>query len=337
MRVFKRPGTKFYQYEFGWRGKFHRGSTKQTTRATAQKFVCLLMAKAEKEGAMAFLEPPTLKEYALEFLDRNEQNQTIKDSTRKYYKFGWKLLGNTSLTKMRIDEIRDQHVSSISFPGGGSTANTAIKTLRRILNDAFEADRLIRVPKIKLREERRRELLLDDAAEAKIFPHLPGDIRAVVTIVRDTNARPGEARAFRWEFVQWDKAMYMTKQKSKVVRPLYLSNRVMQILHKRHIEAGLPSQGWVFPARNIRSKSGHIESSGANRHFRVACERAGLPKDLVVYSGRHDWGTRASSAITNIKVVSQMMGHQDIATTMRYNHPTEEVAPMLEVVNRRVM
>lgn len=333
MRVFKRSGTKYYQYEFGLNGQFHRGSTKQTTEAKAEKFTYLLMAKAEREGDMAFLKPEVLKDYAVGFLERNEKNQAIKDATRRYYRLGWNLLKVTSLANMRMDKIRDQHVSSIVFPGGGSNANNAIRTLRKILSCAFEDDRLVRIPKVKLREEKRRELLLGDAEELLVFPHLPRDVREVVTIVRDTNARPGEARSFRWEFVQWDKAMYMTKQKSKEVRALYFSTRVMQILHKRHIEAGLPGQGWVFPS--ARSKSGHLESTA--HEFRRAAIKAGLPSDLVAYCARHDWGTKASSSITNIKSVSQAMGHKDVATTMRYNHPTEEMAPMLEVVNKRIM
>jgi integrase len=62
----------------------------------------------------------------------------------------------------------------------------------------------------------------------------------------------------------------------------------------------------------------------ANR-FREARKKAGLPEELVLYCGRHDYGTRVLKQTGNLKAVMLTMGHKDVKTAMRYQHPEVEV------------
>jgi len=62
----------------------------------------------------------------------------------------------------------------------------------------------------------------------------------------------------------------------------------------------------------------------ANR-FREARKKAGLPVELVLYCGRHDYGTRVLKQTGNLKAVMLTMGHKDVKTAMRYQHPEVEV------------
>jgi site-specific recombinase XerD len=62
----------------------------------------------------------------------------------------------------------------------------------------------------------------------------------------------------------------------------------------------------------------------ANR-FRQAREKAGLPEELVLYCCRHDYGTRVLKQTGNLKAVMLTMGHKDVKTAMRYQHPEVEV------------
>jgi integrase len=61
-------------------------------------------------------------------------------------------------------------------------------------------------------------------------------------------------------------------------------------------------------------------------HFRQARRKAGLPEDLVLYCGRHDFGTRLYEKTKNLKLVMAVMGHKDVKTAMRYQHPELELA-----------
>jgi integrase len=97
-----------------------------------------------------------------------------------------------------------------------------------------------------------------------------------------------------------------------------MSDRAMAILSVRC--AG-KSEGWVFPSK--RSSAGHLTTVG--KLYREARDRAGLPKDLVLYCGRHDYGTRVLRETGNLAAVMKTMGHKDVRTAMRYQHPELDI------------
>src|SRR5437879_12489388 len=59
--------------------------------------------------------------------------------------------------------------------------------------------------------------------------------------------------------------------------------------------------------------------------FRQARSEAGLPKELVLYCARHDYGTRILTRTGNLAAVMRTMGHRDVKTAMHYQHPEVEV------------
>jgi len=77
-----------------------------------------------------------------------------------------------------------------------------------------------------------------------------------------------------------------------------------------------------FAARK-RSESGHLTTIA--RRFREVRKKAGLPKTLVLYCGRHDYGTRILKQTGNLAAVMKTMGHKDVKTAMQYQHPELEI------------
>jgi len=61
------------------------------------------------------------------------------------------------------------------------------------------------------------------------------------------------------------------------------------------------------------------------QHFTEAREKAVLPKNLVLYCGRHDFGTVITALTGNLKAVMKVMGHRDVKTAMRYQHPEVDI------------
>ena len=59
--------------------------------------------------------------------------------------------------------------------------------------------------------------------------------------------------------------------------------------------------------------------------FRKARNKAGLPKELVLYCARHDYGTRVLMRTGNLAAVMRTMGHRDVKTAMHYQHPELEI------------
>src|SRR3984957_9477912 len=52
-----------------------------------------------------------------------------------------------------------------------------------------------------------------------------------------------------------------------------------------------------------------------------------LPEDLVLYCGRHDYGTRILKRTGNLAAVMRTMGHRDVKTAMQYQHPELKIVP----------
>ncbi len=103
------------------------------------------------------------------------------------------------------------------------------------------------------------------------------------------------------------------------VRDVPISDRADEVLRQL---VGKRKEGWLFALKS--SPVGHLQSIGV--HFRQARRKAGLPEELVLYAGRHDFGTRLYERTKNLKLVMQVMGHKDVNSTMRYQLPELELA-----------
>jgi integrase len=76
-------------------------------------------------------------------------------------------------------------------------------------------------------------------------------------------------------------------------------------------------EGWLFPSS--KAACGHLTTVA--KQFREARREAGLPESLVLYCARHTFGTAAYEATGNLAMVMKVMGHTDVRTSMRYQHP----------------
>jgi integrase len=101
-------------------------------------------------------------------------------------------------------------------------------------------------------------------------------------------------------------------------RRVPMSNRVFDVL-KQRCEGR--REGWVFPSQ--RAEAAHLTTMA--KRFREARVKAGLLKDLVLYCGRHDYGTRILKRTGNLAAVMRTMGHKDVKTAMQYQHPELEI------------
>jgi integrase len=97
-----------------------------------------------------------------------------------------------------------------------------------------------------------------------------------------------------------------------------ISDRAMAILSARCTGR---NEGWAFPSK--RSRAGHLTTVG--KLFHAARDIAGLPKELILYCSRHDYGTRVLRETGNLAAVMKTMGHKDVRTTMRYQHPELDI------------
>jgi len=260
----------------------------------------------------------TLKEFAVQFTDWVDHSHSLEKKTRAYYRHGWNLLSATRVSDAKLDGIKNRDLDTLSFPGGAANANTALRTLRRMLAHAQELDLIEQVPKIKLRKEWPRSIAMTREQCDLIIMRMPaGDPRDALSILRATGMRPSEVFSMRWEYVRREEKIYQNpKGKSKAARrAIPLLDPASGILALRHCAAGFPESGWVFAGK---SSCGHIVT--IHKAFTRARTLAGLPKELVLYTARHGAATDLA-AVLSTKEVMNVLGHSDAATAMRYQHP----------------
>ena len=137
MKLFKKPKSKFYWYDFTVRGRRYRGSTQETKSVKALKIASLKLASAMERSDPLPTKPVVLQEFANRFLNW-VNDARLEEKTRKFYRDGWRLLKSTSVAMLKVDRITGDCAEQLRFPGSAANANCALRTLRGMLHRAEE-------------------------------------------------------------------------------------------------------------------------------------------------------------------------------------------------------
>jgi len=129
-----------------------------------------------------------------------------------------------------------------------------------------------------------------------------GTFRDIIVLVRDTGMRnKKELFCARIEDIDWNnRAFFIPDGKTDNGRRFVpLSDRALELLKARCGERG---EGWIFKAF---SASGHLTI--VDKKFRQARLDAGIPEKLVLYCGRHDYGTRLLQGTGKLEQVRRVL------------------------------
>lgn len=141
-----------------------------------------------------------LDAFVISFWRLSRDSQLDPDSKR-YYKNAWRTLKSTSIADLPIVSIKAAHAAVLEFPGSGSNANCALRTLRRVLSFARNSKSIINVPKIALRKEKERSATFSPELEKALLDAAPQPLHDVFLISQDSGLRPDEVIRMRWENV----------------------------------------------------------------------------------------------------------------------------------------
>jgi integrase len=276
-----------------------------------------------------------------DFLRRCERERGLRRSTLHDYSriaktlrarawradLTWESRPLDTLTEADLLTLRSEMIDS------GKSADT-LNHYRRIIRGAFGTE--THSPALAW-----RFLAVKPEAEGKLRFYTPTQVaalktatpseldRAVYTLAVEAGPRQSEIRALQVRSVDFEagrirlESGYTTRgghagTKGRRARSVPMSDNVRAALAP-YCE-GKPESALVFE---------HPEQPGEPlcgmmlyRHFKADLKRAGLP-EIRFHDLRHSFGTQAAKRFP-IHEVQAMMGHANIATTMRYLHYVED-------------
>jgi integrase len=196
-----------------------------------------------------------------------------------------------------------------------------------------------------LEEAGEREHVLSTEEETRLFAALRADYHAMVRFALLTGLRLGNIIGLTWKQVDWDARRIVFRVKSRKpggeLHYVPITSGVAAILS---LERGRHSER-VFTyacARNrYDPRIGETQRKGVRYPFThdgwrkawtAALIEAGIT-DFRFHDLRHTAGTRTLHAHRNLKTVQRMLGHKNIATTLRYTRSdVEDVRTAMEAV-----
>jgi integrase len=359
--LYRRKGSPFWWCEFQCGGRRFRESTGETSESKARKVEREARERAKAEIATEKLapkrKPMTLNEAATRYYE--EISQHTANAATDDYRLAALVQGlgkDTLLAEIDSDKLtayvarRRGTISRRGKPLSNASVNREVELLRRVMRRAklWKVDRGEELPEwceLLLPEaaERVRELSIEE--EDRLFAALRPDYHPMVDFALRTGIRLANVIGLTWSQVDYDAGVIRLKLKSRQpggkphTVPL---GRELKLFLAQHCKGHHPI--YVFTYCCQKSRGGEraagerypFSQDGWRKPWKAALEAAGV-RDFRFHDTRHTAASRVLRTCGNLKVVQRLLGHADIASTVRYAHINDErdVADALENTGQR--
>ena len=320
---FRTAKSKVYQYDIVVSGSRFRGScgTEHSEEAKAIEAAVRAGAKRKRVKTSTY----TLSE-ALGTYYRDKAAGTPSDATTKSQA---RMILSIMDGNMLLSDITDAHIQAYVSKDRATCANATVNRRLQMLGRALK--HMVKVykaalPQLDLRgaetkePERVRELSLDE--QASLFLALPQEYHAFVSFALLTGARITSISTLKWNAVNMDRREITFKLKGGKTMLFPMNVEMVALL------SALPRSNLVSNRSYVFTRvCGHtaeripIGSNGGvfGTVWRQALADAGI-EDYHFHDNRHTFATRMLRQTQNLKLVSRLLGHSKIESTMRYAH-----------------
>lgn len=277
-----------------------------------------------------------------EWLDHwlQAKKPTVQPATYHWYAVRVKRMIKPELGAVRLGDlsgVRVQAWINKMLEAGDSPHKRqgALKTLRAALADAIRMDQLsknaalaVKLPKVTKEKMR----CLDESEAVRLLQAARSDrFAAFYDLAIDAGMRPGELFALHWSCVRGDVVVVERSLESVAgvtrlkepktaggVRRIPIAPRTVEALRRHRL--AMQAEGWdvEFGPVFVGERGALIDPRRLRQDsFRPILAASGLPC-VRLYDLRHTSATLLLARDVNVKVVSERLGHSDIATTLRH-------------------
>jgi integrase len=338
--VYKRGQSWIIKYQAN--GKIRResvGNIAVVTKTMARRVLNDKLRLIES-GRYGLLDSnPIVDDFAKEYLDYLRDVKKIRSGDRSELalKHFTELYGARKLSEIKPSDIDDykrlraNHVKD-------NTINRELTVIRAMFNYGKNRDRFYgddpvsKTGMISVNDQIERILTI--AEEARLLNNASEGLRPVIITALNTGMRQGEIRTLRWDNVDLVNGLitiHHTNTKSKKIKRIFINAKLKEVFRGLRLKSG--GSDYVF---NYLDTDGQVKPylhhNSLSRAFEKACKRAGI-EGLRFHDLRHTAATRMIERGVSIVAVSKILGHANIATTMRYAHPDDSLKKAVELLN----
>lgn len=256
----------------------------------------------------------------LKWLINHKKISTVKERIYRWKQRLYKHFGEKTLSQITPDlifkyqeKMKDQGYTPVCI-------NRDVAIIRHMLTMAVKWGYLKEHP-IKGKIEMLREIPLRSwtfitrEEYERIMENLSETYQDLYRFLVFTGARLGEALSLRWKDIIWEAGIaYLQDSKANRPRVIIFSDVVMNILERRKEKLNPSSEDRIFQ---------HSDSE-FRRAFKRALKIAGLPESIRIHDLRHTFASWLALKKVPLHQIKELLGHSQIATTLRYSHLNPE-------------
>ncbi len=325
--------------------RYVSGKTKPEVKAKLRKLL------ADRDEGIAYdSENLSVGGYLDRWLDAVKG--TVRDRTWQRHEEVVRLHLKPTIGCVRLDRLNALQVQSVygrKLEGGLSPRSVQIihATLHKALKQAVGwtlIPRNVSEAATPPRPSRREIVPLSQEQTRMLLEAAKGDeLHAFYVLAVTTGMRNGELLGLQWKDLSFaDRTLRVRRTVFNGVisppktlagnRTIGLSGLAVAALENHRLAAGKQDCEWVFPSRKGTPLSVH---NVHNRSWKPLLERASLPSSTRMHDLRHTCATLLLSNGVPVKVVSEMLGHGDVAITLAVYqsvlpHMQESAAKVME-------
>lgn len=331
MSVYKPAKSSRWQYDFQAAGRRYHGSTGCTSRRDAERYEANLRRKV----ALGEEAKPTITVEDACGTWQAMVGDHLRGKATTLYQLGYLIAGlgrKTMLHDVTFRQVQDYAARRRGMVSPTSV-NREVQLLRRVVR--WTDPRGYEVPQIEwgkllAKEQGRiRELTTDE--EERLFAALPEDLKPLVEFALLSGQRKSEIVTLRWADVDLPGQRATVSVKGGGRHTFPLSPRMAAIVRDQpKVCAQVFTYVCERPGPNRKDRAQRVKGArypfsaqGWQRKWRKALETAKIA-DYRFHDNRHTAATRNLRATGNLKAVSKLLGHSNIATTSRYAHALED-------------
>lgn len=342
MSVYKPPNSRYYQFDFRFKGRRHTGSTAETTKRGAQEVERAIRRKAAT-GDLGKPDDLTLAQASGRWFAEVGQHRAKPGEVDRQLEQILSLIGDPPIREIttntvaqaiekrrRIPFTKSPAKNAKAYLPSNSTVNRdVIDTLRPVLSRASDVWEIQGLPKInwkKLRLKEPTEIVRTYSAEERErwLAECDDAARFPLHMLLRYGLRFGEL-FFPPDALEQDAkgaVLVIVKRKRDPMRLTVRQDdaRVIAALIGRAKAAELKSIWFEEVGGELIALTYH----GLHARLTSAAKRAAVRPGRVIHGTRHHAGTDVMRRTGSIKITQKMLGHSGINSTARYAHATDD-------------